>query len=55
MVVGLVLFSDPQSYTGGSIATGRASHLMQVGSEKPDEISNRKLCRKYTCFLGSEK
>jgi len=34
MVVGLECFSDPPSYTGDSIATGRASHARQIGGEK---------------------
>jgi hypothetical protein len=32
-----VCFNDQPSYTGGSIATGRASHARQVGGEKPDK------------------
>jgi hypothetical protein len=35
MVVVLVHFSDPSSYTGSSIAAGRASHARQFGGEKP--------------------
>jgi len=32
-LVGLVWSIDPESYTGSSIATGRASHVMQVKSD----------------------
>jgi hypothetical protein len=37
MVVGLVCFNDPPSYTGGSIASVRAPHARQICGEKPDE------------------
>ena len=36
-VVGLVLSNDPESYTGGSVATGRASHCRRVKGDDPDE------------------
>jgi hypothetical protein len=35
MVAGLVWSNDPRSFADGSVATGRASHARQVGSEKP--------------------
>jgi hypothetical protein len=37
VVVGLVWSNDPESYTGGSIATGRASHAGQVKGDDPDK------------------
>jgi hypothetical protein len=40
-----VCFNDPPSYTGGSVATGRASHARQVGSEKPNEEANHQPSR----------
>jgi hypothetical protein len=36
-VVGLVWSNDPESYAGGSIATGRASHAGQVKDDDPDK------------------
>jgi hypothetical protein len=35
-VVGLVWSDDPESYAGGSIATGRAIHAGQVEGDDPD-------------------
>ena len=35
VVVGLVWSNDPESYAGGSVATGRASHATQVKSDDP--------------------
>jgi len=35
VVVGLVWSNDTESYAGGSIATGRASHATQVKSDDP--------------------
>jgi hypothetical protein len=34
-VVGLVRSNDPESYTGGSVATGRVSHAGQVKGDEP--------------------
>jgi hypothetical protein len=34
MVAELECFSGPTSYTGDSIATGRASHAKQIGGKK---------------------
>jgi hypothetical protein len=36
-VVGLVWSNDPESYAGGSIATGRASHVRHVKGDDPDK------------------
>jgi hypothetical protein len=36
-VVGLAWSNDPESYAGGSVATGRVSHAGQVKSDDPDE------------------
>jgi len=36
-VVGFAWSNDPDSYAGGSVATGRASHAEQVKSDDPDE------------------
>jgi len=36
-VVGLAWLNDPDSYAGGSVATGRASHARQVGGDGPDQ------------------
>jgi len=35
--MGLVSSKDPESNTGGSVATGRASHAGQVEGDDPDE------------------
>jgi hypothetical protein len=35
-VVGLVWSNDPESYAGGSIATGRVTHAGQVEGDDPD-------------------
>jgi hypothetical protein len=35
--VGLVRSEDPESYDGGSIATGRGSHARQVKGDDPDK------------------
>jgi hypothetical protein len=35
-VVRLVWSNDPESYAGGSVATGRASHASHVDSDDPD-------------------
>jgi len=35
VVVGLVWSNDPESYAGGSAATGRGSHATQVKSDDP--------------------
>ena len=37
VVVGLVWSKNPDSYAGGSVATGRASRVEQVKSDDPDE------------------
>jgi len=37
MVVGLVCFNDPPSYTGSSIVSVRATHARQICGEKPNE------------------
>jgi hypothetical protein len=36
VVVGLVWSNDPESYAGGSIATGRTTHARQVEGDDPD-------------------
>jgi hypothetical protein len=36
-VVGLAWLNDSESYAGGSIATGRASHARQVEDDDPDK------------------
>jgi hypothetical protein len=36
VVVWLVWSNDPESYAGGSIATGRATHAGQVEGDDPD-------------------
>jgi len=36
-VVGLVWSKDPKSYAGGSVATGKVSHVGQVKGDDPDE------------------
>jgi len=36
-VVGLVSSNDPESYAGGSMATGRASHCRQVTGDDPEK------------------
>jgi hypothetical protein len=36
-VVGFVWSKDPESYAGGSVVTGRASHAGHVESDDPDE------------------
>ena len=36
-VVGLVWSNDPESYAGGSIATGRASHARQIKDDDLDK------------------
>jgi hypothetical protein len=36
-VVGFECFRDPESYVGGSVATGRVTHVGQVKGQKPDE------------------
>ena len=35
--VGLAWSNDPQSYVGGSVATGSASHARQVKGDDPDK------------------
>jgi len=35
-VVGLVWSNDPETYAGGSVATGRASHARYVEGDDPD-------------------
>jgi len=35
-VGGLERSNDPESYAGGSVATGRASHVGQVKGDGPD-------------------
>jgi hypothetical protein len=37
-VVGLACTDDPESYAGGSLATGRASLARQVKGKVPDEM-----------------
>jgi hypothetical protein len=37
VVVGLARSHEPESYAGGSIATGRASHARQVKGDDPDK------------------
>jgi hypothetical protein len=34
-MVGLVWSNDPESYAGGSVATGRASYVRQVKRDDP--------------------
>ena len=36
-VVGLAWSNDPESYAGGSVATGRASHARQVKGDDPNK------------------
>jgi len=36
IVVGLAWSNDPDSYAGGSLATGRASHAGQFKGDDPD-------------------
>jgi hypothetical protein len=36
VVVGLVWSNDPESYAGGSVATGRVTHAGQVEGDDPD-------------------
>jgi len=36
-VVGFVWSKDPKSYAGGSVPTGKVSHVGQVKDEDPDE------------------
>ena len=40
VVVGLVWSNDIESYAGGSVATGTASHVGQVKGDDPDKIDN---------------
>ena len=35
--MGLVWSDDPETYAGGSVATGRASHARHVGGNDPDK------------------
>ena len=44
VVVVLAWSNGPDSYAGGSVATGRASHTEQVKSDDPDE-------KEYTLVL----
>jgi hypothetical protein len=37
LVLGLLLSSDPDRYTGGSVAIGRVSRAGQVTGDDPDE------------------
>jgi hypothetical protein len=37
IVVGLMWSNDSESYDGGSLATGRASHARQVKGDDPDK------------------
>jgi hypothetical protein len=37
VVAGLAWSHDPESYAGGSIATGRGSHVGQVKGDNPDK------------------
>jgi len=39
-VVGLEWSSDPESYAGGSVATGRVSHVRQVTGDDPHKKDN---------------
>jgi len=36
-VVGLEWLNDPETYVGGSVATGRASHARHVEGDDPDK------------------
>jgi hypothetical protein len=36
VAVGLVWSNDPESYAGGSIPTGRATHAGQIEGDDPD-------------------
>ena len=36
-MVGLVWSKDPKSYAGGSVPTGKVSHVEQVKGDDPDE------------------
>jgi len=36
-VVGFVWSNDPESYVGGSVATGRFSHARKVNGDDPDK------------------
>jgi len=36
VVEGLLWLKDPESYTGGRVATGKVSHTEQVEGDKPD-------------------
>ena len=36
-MVGLVWSKDPKSYAGGSVATGKVSHVGQVKGDDPNE------------------
>ena len=37
VVVGLVRSHDPESYAGGSLATGRVAHARQIKGDDPDK------------------
>jgi hypothetical protein len=37
IVVGLAWSNDPESFTGGSVATGRTPHARQVKGDDPDK------------------
>jgi hypothetical protein len=37
VVVGLEYSWDPESYAGGSVATGTGTHAGQVDGQEPDE------------------
>jgi len=37
VVVGLVWSNDPESYDGGSVATGKPSRAIQVKGDDPDK------------------
>jgi hypothetical protein len=37
VVVGLAWSNDPDSYTGGIVATGKVSHARQVKGDDPDK------------------
>jgi hypothetical protein len=37
VAVGLVWSNDPESYAGGNVATGRATHDRQVKGDEPDK------------------
>jgi len=39
ILVGLAWSNDPESYFGGSVATGRASQARQVRGDDPDKMS----------------